>query len=130
MTTLSNDFLSLAEELVSLFGTEGVWSLRQYRPIVDKNDPTDPGQVDHTDTAINIAITAWEDNKYDNLNILYGDQMGILPARAGYPIPCIGDALVTFDSTGNVSKTYKLVPPVIHHSANGIVVAYQINLRG
>ena len=126
MSTLSNKFTQLAQKMVAKFGVVSQWELVQKTSVSSEDDPTAYEESDETATLVNVAIASWKESDYDGQTIQVGDKIGFIPATSGYPVPRIGDVLVSpADNT-----RYRIVAPLTVLAVNDVTCAYKVNLRG
>lgn len=126
MSILSNKFTELAGKMVAKFGVVSQWELVQKTSVSAEDDPTSYSESEETATLVDVAIASWKESDYDGTTIQVGDKIGYIPAKSNYPVPSVGDTLVsTADNTN-----YRIVAPLTLLAVNGITCAYKLNLRG
>lgn len=126
MSTLSNKFTVLAQKMVAKFGVVSQWELVQKTSVSTEDDPTAYSESEEIVTLVDIAVASWKESDYDGQTIQVGDKIGFIPATSGYPVPRIGDVLV---SPAGDSR-YRVVAPLTLLAVNGITCVYKVNLRG
>lgn len=126
MSILSTKFLSVANKLIAKFGVISQWKLVHKESVSLEDDPTAYPQFDETETVIDIAIANWKESDYDGKTIQIGDKVGYIPAKSDYPVPAIGDIVVSPSSF----TTYRIVAPLTILAVNDSNVVYKVNLRG
>lgn len=126
MSTLSNKFTQLAQKMVAKFGVVSQWELVQKTSVSSEDDPTAYEESVETVTLVDVAVASWKESDYDGKTIQIGDKIGFIPAKLTYPVPSVGDVLVSpADNT-----RYRIVAPLSVLAVNDVTCAYKVNLRG
>lgn len=126
MSILSDKFTKLAEKMVAKFGVVSQWELVQKTSVSTEDDPTSYSESEETVTLVDVAVASWKESDYDGTTIQIGDKIGFIPAKSSYPVPSVGDTLVSpTDGT-----SYRVVAPLTVLAVNGMTCAYKLNLRG
>ena len=126
MSILSDKFTKLAEKMVAKFGVVSQWKLVHKTSVSTEDDPTAYSESEETVVFVDVAVASWKESDYDGTTIQIGDKVGYIPAKSTYPVPSVGDTLVSPADNTN----YRIVAPLTVLAVNGVTCAYKLNLRG
>lgn len=121
-TSLSEEFRTMALELVTLFGKE--YTIR--RRTVVTPDPQRPTKTETTveDFPCMAALTSWTDEQIKFQQVLREDLQAIVAWNEGLP-----SKLIPGDQFVDGENVYTIIPPETVLSVNGITVAWQLLVR-
>lgn len=122
MTALSDEFQSVAREIVDIFGKE--YLIR--RQVPTNPDPERPTYVEMevTEYPCRAALVSFTEEQIKMLQVLREDMQAIIAWNSGLPEKLIpGDLFVDGDSI------FKIVPPEEVYSVNGVIVAWRALVR-